>query len=317
MRMHNIYLAAALALIFLTPILRAQSNTPEHDTTAPQQQTKAMPTLSPESIQKRNAVIRKYLPEMFEEDIPLEKELLEDMAGNPINAVLMNYDDDGVLAEAIIIVDNERLVRMPVDDPEINEAFQDLRDDPLQSGTIVVDTSSLPRGDNAWGMSIAFGLLADGRYGRYYGKSTEQLAQELAGFDPQTGAHKPSAITLSLKEFFDGNTDESSIDPNRMNNEPPLRVFHETLEALQAKSEVKEVRILVHEWPEADEPGDDDMWIAAESVYVWANGVTPEQIHEWVETLDSEGVGEIANSDIPSGGPSIKPGDKVFAFTWD
>ncbi len=276
-----------------------------------------MPPLSPNSIKKRNAVIRKYLPEIFEQDLQLNKKPLNDMAGNPVNAVLMTYDDNGALTQAIIISDSKHIVNLPLDDSKINKALQDLRDDPYQSGTIVADTSSLPRGDQAWNMAIALGLLTDGRYGRHYGKSAAQLAQEFAGYNPETGTHRPRALTLSLKEFFDGNTDESSIDPNGANNDPPLSVFRETLESLQAQPEVKEVRILVHEWPEPDEPGDDDMWIAAESVYVWATNITADQIEELVEPLNSEGVGEIAKADIHSNGPPLEPADKVFCFTWD
>ncbi len=270
-------------------------------------------------LNKRNRVIRKYL-DGIEEHPPIEKERLTDSAGNPIDALLLDFDEHGALTQTCAIIDNDRLVKLPVDDDLLNAALSDLLQNPFDSGTIVVDTSALPRNGNDWTISLGLALMGDARYERFYGKSAERLACELWGLNAATGQREDRTITLSLDEFFDGNDQDDSIAPNLGHQHPGIRTFEEILKRIESLPEVLDVRISILEWPFAEDEEDNDMWMAGESAFVWARDINAPELEHMAEELQCNEVIEITRSphnSVPDGGPPLSPGMRVFEIMWD
>jgi len=265
-------------------------------------------------LDKRNAVIRKYVPEAFEEEPPAEKEKLLDAGRNPIDALMLVFDDDDE-SEEMWYSAGGGIGRVSVeDDEQIRGAMRELRAEPTQSDTIILDVTALSKaaGQDMRGaaMSVLFNPSA-----RWRGLSQEALAREL--LDSGAGGGEAQAMpSLSLEEFFDGNTDEHSIAPNAVGyGHPGLRVFKEVLERIRSEDRVVDVRIEVHEWPEPGAPGDDDMWIAAERVFFWTRGVSQEELAEWTKPLVPTAVGPAHG--LPTHGPTVDGETQVFAAVWD
>lgn len=124
----------------------------------------------------------------------------------------------------------------------------------------------------------------------------------------------PPKPTLSIEEFFDGNTDEYSIAPNRTDLQPPLAVFRTTLEAIAARPDVQTIRLSVHEMPHPLYEEDDDMWIHVGNVLVWTS-MDATELNRLFEPLRSDGCGPSLLGDVE--GPEPAPGMTIYMATWD
>ena len=90
---------------------------------------------------------------------------------------------------------------------------------------------------------------------------------------------------LTVGEFFDGNTDEQSVAPNRDVAAVPLSLVADALRAVEARADVEAVRLTVHETPNPLVPEDDDIWIAAGDVLIFSDA-TREEVGSWVAPLE-------------------------------
>jgi hypothetical protein len=126
-------------------------------------------------------------------------------------------------------------------------------------------------------------------------------------------------VTVGLDEFFDGNTDPSSIATNLADTPKysGLGTIHEVLAAVRSRADVTDVRIGIHEWPNPEVPADDRMWPVAGEVYVWTTA-TGDEVARAVERLHLSAIREIPEAEMAAiTGPEAKLGLRLFALVWD
>ncbi len=127
----------------------------------------------------------------------------------------------------------------------------------------------------------------------------------------------------SLKEFFDGNTDEGSLAPNaQATGRPPLAQCRRILEDVRARDDVQDVLVAIRRWPDLDEAADRTRWPRSDTVYVLAS-CELETLAPCVERLvPDELTREIVSwregsPDRPPGAPALAPGMTIFRLWWD
>jgi hypothetical protein len=86
-----------------------------------------------------------------------------------------------------------------------------------------------------------------------------RIAEYLGVAGPPAGLVRP--VALSIEEFFDGNSDESSIGCNLF-PPPGLAAFRNELERLRDRDDVSGVWVLVTQWDEPEWPFSDRIVIA-------------------------------------------------------
>ncbi len=147
---------------------------------------------------------------------------------------------------------------------------------------------------------------------RFAGMNSKEIVEE----SKRLSNERPKNPGLTLEEFFEGNTLDSSIAPNLGPERPGIEEFYDTLGKIRERPEVLDVRITVHEWPDADDEND---WIHAEHIALWVRGVEVADVLHWLRPLGVAGdwIGEARKDDIPFGGPPLELGVKVFLATWD
>jgi hypothetical protein len=107
------------------------------------------------------------------------------------------------------------------------------------------------------------------------------------------------------------------IAVNLGDEHPVLNVIRTTLEMIRNRPEAANVRIGVHEWPDPRYEEDDDMWIAAEHVVIWAS-TSPDDVEAWCAPLLLDGVGTAQDSVSRfRGGPEPRDGLTMFVGVWD
>ncbi|MFG0275758.1 MAG: hypothetical protein ACF8QF_11955 [Phycisphaerales bacterium] len=263
----------------------------------------------PSDLTKRNRLLRKHCPEYFGDETPAVhgKVVMED--GSEIGAVLFAFDDDDRLTDAMITT-RDKMMELPTDDPGVIATMRMLRDEPMQTDTVILDMPAICRAAGEDIESSVRGAMIWG-FADLRGMTTDEIAEELLN----RSSHRPQRVdTLSLDEFFDGNGDDWSIAPNKVGHgHPGIDVFRRVLFAIRERPEVVDVRIGVHEWPHPDE----DDWIAAEQIFFWTRGVTADDILAWIQPLDPEGVSELGDLFRIRGGREPEPGVEVFWTTWD
>lgn len=73
----------------------------------------------------------------------------------------------------------------------------------------------------------------------------------------------------------------------------------------------------VHEWPDPRYSEDDETWIAAEQVVIWATA-SPEEVEAWCAPLRLDGVGPAQDGVSKStGGPDAAAGLTMFTGVWN
>jgi hypothetical protein len=128
-----------------------------------------------------------------------------------------------------------------------------------------------------------------------------------------------AALTVSIEDFFDGNTDAASIATNLYGtpSHPGLAVIRDTLMAIRARPEVTDVRIEILEWPNPLNPRDNDMWPAAEAVHIWTTAPL-EQVEQWVDPLRPDGIGiEDHEGVVEPPGSMPSPAVHRYRIGWD
>jgi len=264
--------------------------------------------MPPIDINKRNQILRRHRPELFDDETPSEHGKFQTEDGDDIDALMMACDYDDRLTEAWITT-KTKVVRLPCDDPDLQASLRAIREAPPPTDTLIMDVAAISRaaGKDMTGRVQGAMMFC---FGHLRGMTPSQIADALLdGEGPQR------VETLSLDEFFDGNGDDSSIAPNMVGyGHPGIDVFREVLSAIRDRPGVIDVRIGVHEWPY---PEEDDCWISGEQIFFWARGVAAEQILEWIQPLNPEGVSEGAGIFNVLGGPTVGNDVKLFWTTWD
>jgi hypothetical protein len=101
----------------------------------------------------------------------------------------------------------------------------------------------------------------------FLGKSAADIFEYLLR-SKRAAAEEP-VTTVDVAEFFDGNGDRASIAPNVVSDGPSFELFRETLLGIMNRRDVAAVGVEISELPNPDYPGDDDMWLSAERVFIW------------------------------------------------
>jgi len=270
--------------------------------------------MPPIDINKRNQVLRRHHPDLFEEEAPPVHGKLRHAGGGAIDAIAFVFDGERPTG-AWMLCDHV-VSSILSDDPEVQQALLDLRREPPSTDTIIFDVTAISEAAGRDMLSAVFTTFS-GALSPFRGLGPTEIATELVRRHPagRDESGKQTVETLSLDEFFDGNGDDSSIAPNMVGyGHPGIDVFREVLHAIRARPEVVDVRIGVHEWPY---PEEDDCWISGEQIFFWARGVAAEQILEWIQPLNPEGVSEGAGIFKVLGGPTVGNDVKLFWTTWD
>ncbi len=99
-------------------------------------------------------------------------------------------------------------------------------------------------------------------------------------------------LTVSLDEFFDGNTDEASIGVNLSEDDHPgLEAFRNTLTSIRDRLDVRDVFLELTEIPDPDDRQDDGIWPTACVAFV-VTSAPLDQVEEWVAPLHPRDVSE-------------------------
>jgi hypothetical protein len=269
--------------------------------------------------EKRDRVLRKYCPEYFRSTNTrknTEGALIQTQDGVNLSAIVYSLDSEGAFDEISIIqhIDTDRYVygTVPVDNPDVCESLRSVIENPPETDTVIID-QNYARQTLGHGFCVAVNMLTE--IEKYVGMTQDETIHEMSlafGTDPTDARREP---TLSLEEFFDGNEDNMSIAPNLNNKQrPDLSTFWRVLKNIRDLPAVHDVRISVHEFPHPDE----DAWISAECVYIWAQAdIDLDEINKRMVPLYSEGVSEAPEKITSPDSPELKD-DMVLLFTtWD
>lgn len=118
-----------------------------------------------------------------------------------------------------------------------------------------------------------------------------------------------TAPLVSLEEFFEGNEDEGSIGCNLMDH-PGIDTFYSVLFEIKSKPSVQDVLVEIMEV----EVG--EYWPFSERIYILSSA-NPEEIEEWVKTLEPDEIEEGYMFGNPPIAPELYPNHKVFGVWWD
>jgi len=268
------------------------------------------------NLRKRNKVIRKYCPQFLEKEPPEDKGKLLAEGKVPIDALIMHFDETDELTDVWAVKQPFLVQRVFSNDDEFKDTMRMTRERYLETDTIVFDVAAISRVAGQDMLKYIFAACYDRPY-RFRGMTQQELAHVLlnpADLRPEQPASS-NVDTLSLEEFFDGNQSDSSIAPNIADyGHPGIDVFRETLLHVRDHTAVLDVRIGVNEWPYPDET---DMWIAAENVYIWCNGISIDDIKQWLAPLKPDTVASVAPSLILKHGPETNEHTQVVAAVWD
>ena len=140
----------------------------------------------------------------------------------------------------------------------------------------------------------------------------EDLRAALSQHDWSDG-DTPPAVDFRL--FFDGNSQEASIAPNRRGGgRPPIAALYERLREIAARPEVERVLVgLSYEWAE---PEHAHGFPPADSVIIFSSA-RPEVVEGWVEGLAADGVLAGWPQGKPKNAPDPQPGVRIHCVCWD
>jgi len=268
---------------------------------------------------KRDALLRKYCPEMFEaesEPAPVHGKLRVE-SGEELEVLLFRSNNTGEPTEGLMLVGN-KISAIQMDREGVREAMLALRQEPPETDSVIFDAYAIEQIAGRPVFSELLGALMSGDYHRFRGLNPTEVAALLRS---DRGGREPSdqrqqVETLSLEEFFDGNGDDSSIDPNDVGyGHPGIAVFRDTLMAVRNVPGVLDRRIGVHEWPYPDE----EQWISAEDAYIWVRDgeVDLETLETRIAPLRPDGFGDVTADRLFKGLPEAGQGTRVYAVMWD
>lgn len=132
-------------------------------------------------------------------------------------------------------------------------------------------------------------------------------AEEFLAYTQQPPTPSP---VLSLEDFFEGNTELSSIGCNLLEH-PGIETFYSVLKDIRSRDDVQDVLI---EISEIDVKYSD--WIFSESLYVLTSA-NKDEVHEWLKPLQPDETYEGWSGGKPSAAPEPKEGMKVIGAWWD
>lgn len=115
---------------------------------------------------------------------------------------------------------------------------------------------------------------------------------------------------VSLEDFFEGNSDDSSIGCNLLEH-PGIKTFYDVLQNIRNKENVQDVFIEIMELEENDEN-----WAFSERIYILTNA-KKEEVEKWVEILKPSEVDEGYAFGKPPTAPKLHSGYKVYSVWWD
>ncbi|UWG96253.1 hypothetical protein LPY66_15355 [Dehalobacter sp. DCM] len=117
-----------------------------------------------------------------------------------------------------------------------------------------------------------------------------------------------SLPVVSLEDFFEGNTDESSIGCNLLDH-PGIEKFYSVLMTLRDKDCVQDILVEIYEVEE-------DYWPFSERVYILSN-LSIEEVSNFISDLQPSDIGEGYQFGEPKVAPLLKEGFSVFSVWWD
>lgn len=151
----------------------------------------------------------------------------------------------------------------------------------------------------------------------FLGKSPADIFEYL--LRSQRAATDEPVPTVDVAEFFDGNGDRGSIAPNIIGSEggPSFELFRDTLLDIAGRRDVAAVGVEIGELPNTERPADDDMWLAAERVFIWTTEPL-KAVRGWVKPLRPDAVarGDLKAVAAPDGA-AIPAKAKVYEVFWD
>ena len=121
---------------------------------------------------------------------------------------------------------------------------------------------------------------------------------------------------LPLGLYFDGNDEEQSIAGNRYDG-TPLSEFRRVLFELLARPDVHDVRVMVDELPDVDDPSESDIWGFCSNVWVHTT-LSSGELEKLVESLNCDAIveGLTENEDRPDFLPQVAGMSDLFLW-WD
>ena len=124
--------------------------------------------------------------------------------------------------------------------------------------------------------------------------------------------------TVDVATYFDGNGDRSSIAPNVIDDDrgPTFELIRDTLLAVSRRRGVAAVGVEIGELPN-DNPADDDIWPAAERVFIWTTEPA-KTVRGWMKALRPTAVARADRKAIAEpAGKSVPARAKVYEVVWD
>lgn len=139
------------------------------------------------------------------------------------------------------------------------------------------------------------------------------LLDKLVALDDVDSEHFP---VVTLDEYFTGNTDEESIAPNQWGyRRPSIKEIYSRFKAIESRDDVQGVFVGLHQcWGEALD--DDTLWPAAENIHVLSS-VPQDVADQWIEGLESDGIGLGWPYGKHSASPEPSEGFHVYTVFWD
>jgi hypothetical protein len=136
------------------------------------------------------------------------------------------------------------------------------------------------------------------------------LQAALSRIRSQVCADDGSRPTLTLEEFFEGNSDLGSIGCN-LPDHPGVDCFYDVLRTIRARGDVQDVLVGISE-----DMGDEE-WPFSDSVYILTSAPA-EEVARWVAPLQPDPLGEPGYFPAPPPeAPQLKPGYVAYTVWWD
>ncbi|WP_053366253.1 hypothetical protein [Bacillus sp. FJAT-27245] len=119
-----------------------------------------------------------------------------------------------------------------------------------------------------------------------------------------------TAPIVTLEDFFEGNSDESSIGCNLMEH-PGIETFYGVLRNIREKDNVQDVFVEIMELED-----DEEDWPFSERIYILTNAEI-ELVEDWVKILEPSELDEGYAFGQPPFAPELFDGYKVYSVWWD
>lgn len=118
------------------------------------------------------------------------------------------------------------------------------------------------------------------------------------------------APIVSLEEFFEENSDESSIGCNLLEH-PGIDTFYKVLHGIRSKPDVQDVFVEITDYEE-----DEEYWPFSERVYILTSAAL-EEVEGWTVPLEPDEVDEGYAFEKNPSAPELLKGHHVISIWWD